>query len=184
MPAPRVQTRPWIFAAMAAALATACSTTPVSPPASPEPLTFVVVRHAEKATDDPENPALSPAGQARAQALAAQLADAPLRAAYATEYRRTQQTAQPTADAHRVPVSPYYAKGPAAESAARWRQQHAGGTVLIVGHSNTVPDLVAALCQCATTPMDDREYDRLSIIRIDAAGRATLEVASYGAPGR
>lgn len=157
----------------------ACTTTPSRDASSP--LTFVVVRHAEKATDDPENPSLSAAGQARARALAERLRDAPLVAAYATEFRRTQQTAQPSADAHARPVTAYYARGPASEIAAQWKQAHAGGTVLIVGHSNTVPDLVAALCGCTTAPMDDTEYDRYSIVRIGADGRAMLEVQRYGA---
>jgi broad specificity phosphatase PhoE len=167
------------FALLLAALVAACSTTPARDTSSL--LTFVVVRHAEKATDDPEDPSLSAAGQARAAALAERLRDAPLVAAYATEFRRTQQTAQPTADAHALPVTAYYARGPAKEVAAQWQQAHASGTVLVVGHSNTVPDLVAALCGCVTAPMDDREYDRLSIVRVGGDGRATLEVGRYGA---
>ena len=145
------------------------------------PLTFVVVRHAEKATDDPENPGLSAAGRARATALAERLRDAPLVAAYATEFRRTQQTAQPAAALHGVPVQAYFARGPAAEVVAQWRQAHDAGTVLVVGHSNTVPDIVAALCACTTAPIPDHEYDRLSIIRIGADGRARLDVTRYGA---
>ncbi len=168
------------FALLLASLAAACSTTPTQDASAP--LTFVVVRHAEKATDDPENPSLSAVGQARAVALAERLRGAPLVAAYATEYRRTQQTAQPSADARTLPVTAYYARGPANEIAAQWKQSHRGGTVLVVGHSNTVPDLVAALCGCETAPMDDREYDRLSIVRIGSDGRATLEVGRYGAP--
>jgi broad specificity phosphatase PhoE len=161
-------------------LATACNTVPPRDTSS-APLTFVVVRHAEKATDDPQDPTLSEAGRVRADALAARLKDAPLVAVYATEFRRTQQTARPAADAHGIPVGAYFARGPATESAAQWKQAHRAGTVLVVGHSNTVPDLVAALCRCAVQPMDDTEYDRLSIVRVDAAGRATLEVGRYGA---
>ena len=100
-------------------LLVACGTTV---PRDTAPLTFVVVRHAEKATDDPENPGLSAAGRARATALAERLRDAPLVAAYATEFRRTQQTAQPAAALHGVPVQAYFARGPAAEVAAQWRQ--------------------------------------------------------------
>lgn len=167
-------------ALLLASLVAACGTTP--PRDASAPLTFVVVRHAEKATDDPENPSLSAIGQARAVALAERLRDAPLVTAYATEYRRTQQTARPSADAHALPVAPYYARGPAREIAAQWKQAHHGGTVLVVGHSNTVPDLVAALCGCSAAPMDDTEYDRLSIVRIGSDGHATLEVGRYGAP--
>jgi len=158
----------------------ACTTTPSRDASAP--LTFIVVRHAEKATDDPENPSLSASGQARATALAERLRDAPLVAAYATEFRRTQQTAQPAAMAHALPVQAYYARGPASEIATQWKQAHRTGTVLVVGHSNTVPDLVAALCSCSAAPMDDTEYDRFSIIRIDAAGNATLEVQRYSTP--
>ncbi len=158
----------------------ACTATPSRDASAP--LTFIVVRHAEKATDDPDDPSLSTAGQARASALAERLRAAPLIAAYATEFRRTRQTAQPTADAHGLPVTAYYARGPADEIAAQWKQAHAGGTVLVVGHSNTVPDLVAALCGCATQAMDDVEYDRLSLVRIGSDGRATLDVQRYGAP--
>ncbi|MCH6484153.1 histidine phosphatase family protein [Pseudoxanthomonas sp. LH2527] len=166
--------------AVLALLVAACGTTPSRDASTP--LTFVVVRHAEKATDDPENPSLSAAGQARAAMLAERLRDAPLVAAYATEFRRTQQTAQPVADAHRLQLTAYYARGPAGEIAAQWKQAHRSGTVLVVGHSNTVPALVAALCGCATDAMDETEYDRFSIVRFDADGRATLEVQRYGAP--
>lgn len=165
-----------------ALLASACGTT--RPAADRDAgVTFIVVRHAEKATDDPDDPNLSATGQARAAQLARRLSDEPVAAVYATEFRRTQQTGQPTADAHGVPVSAYYARGPATESAARWKQQHDRGTVLVVGHSNTVPELVAALCGCQAEPMDDTEYGRLSIVRIDRQGKATLDVQAYGAPG-
>src|SRR5690606_31362275 len=90
---------------------TACATRPAQV-AQEDPLVFVVVRHAERAEDDPRDPNLSAAGNARAAALAEALRDAPLVATYATEYRRTRQTAQPTADAHGLPVEAYFAGGP------------------------------------------------------------------------
>ena len=142
-------------------------------------LTFVVVRHAEKAIDDPEDPALTEAGRQRAQRLARLLADAPVVAVYATEFRRTRETGQPTADIHHLPVSAYFSRGPAAESAAHWRRDHDHGTVLIVGHSNTVPDLVAALSGQAATPMPETEYDRVTRIRFDAEGSARVDITRY-----
>lgn len=144
-----------------------------------EALTFVVVRHAEKATDDPEDPRLTETGRQRAQRLAGLLADAPVVAVYATEFRRTRETGQPTADAHHVAVSAYFSRGPATESAARWRRDHDHGTVVIVGHSNTVPDLVAALSGQAAAPMPETEYDRVTRIRFDADGRAHVDVSRY-----
>ncbi len=67
------------------------------------------------------------------------------------------------------------------EFAARLRAAHPHGNVLIAGHSNTVPDIVAALCACKIAAMPDHEYDRLSIVRIDADGHARLTVERYGA---
>ena len=155
------------------------------------PLTFVVVRHAEKATDDPENPGLSAAGRARATALAERLRDTPLVATYATEFRRTQQTAQPAAALHGVPVQAYFARGPAAEVVAQWRQAHDAGTVLVVGHSNTVPAIIAALGGPAVT-IADEEFDGLFVLTVPASAAAapgaaaapapTLVTLRYGAP--
>jgi len=140
---------------------------------------FVVVRHAEKATDDPRDPSLTASGQARAAALAERFATAPLEAAYATAYKRTQQTALPAATASGIGVTTYDAARPAADFAAELQGTYKRGTVLVVGHSNTVPDIVAALCACAVAPLDESTYDRLYEVRIDADGRAVLTQRSY-----
>jgi len=84
--------------------------------------------------------------------------------------------------ARRLAITPYPAGQPATEFAARLRAAHPRGSVLIAGHSNTVPDIVAALCACAVAPMADHEYDRMSIVRLDADGSARLDVTRYGAP--
>lgn len=161
-----------LAAAAMLAIATACSHAPHSPP---EPgATFVVVRHAEKARDDPKDPALTPAGEARAQRLARSLASDDVTAVYATGYRRTRLTAAPTARAHGLDVTAYDARGAAGDFAAALRRDHARGTVLVVGHSNTVPGIAAALCGCAVPPMDETEYDRRMTVRVDARGTATL----------
>lgn len=136
--------------------------------------TFVLVRHAEKVGDGSDDPALTPAGEARAQSLSRQFAGLPLTAVYSTGYRRTQQTAAPTARAHELAVTTYDAKQPAADFAATLRRERAGQTVLIVGHSNTVPGIASALCGCEATAMTEAEYDRLTTVRIDAQGHATL----------
>jgi broad specificity phosphatase PhoE len=146
-----------------------------SPQRDAGPTTFILVRHAEKANDDPRDPNLSEAGQARAQRLARQLAHQPLTAVYATDYRRTQQTAAPTAKAHDLAVTTYDAKQPADAFAGLLRARHREGTVLIVGHTNTAPAIAAALCTCQVAPMPETEYDRLITVRFGTDGRATLE---------
>lgn len=137
--------------------------------------TFVLVRHAEKATDDPRDPVLTPEGMVRAQRLADSLRDTGLSAVYATGYRRTQQTAAPTAQGHGLEVTTYDAKQPASEFAALLRQRHTDDSVLVVGHSNTVPDIASALCDCPVEAMPETEYDRTITVRIAADGSAVME---------
>ena len=139
-------------------------------------MTFVIVRHAEKVADGSKDPPLTEAGRARAQALAQRLSSVPVIAVYTTPLQRTRQTATPTAQEHGLPLITYDAKLPAADFATRLRQRHAGQTVLVVGHSNTVPDIASALCSCEVAPMSEAEYDRLMTVRVDGSGRASFEV--------
>ena len=146
--------------------------------------TYVIVRHAEKAGDGERDPDLSAAGHERARRLAQRLDGADLVAVYTTDYRRTRQTVQPSAAGHGVEPATYDARLPAADFAARLRDAHPRGTVLVAGHSNTVPDIVAALCACEVAPMPDTEYDRLSTVHVAADGGARLAVARFGAPAQ
>ncbi len=141
--------------------------------------TFHIVRHAEKASDDPKNPSLSEAGRVRAQRLAALLRDETVVAVYASGYRRTQATAAPTATAHGLEVRTYDAAQPAAAFAATLRDDHRRDSVLIVGHSNTVSPIAAALCACEVPPLREDEFDRWITVRIDAHGTATLRTRNY-----
>lgn len=142
---------------------------------APAGTTFVAVRHAEKASDGTRDPPLIEAGRARAQALSQRLAGTTLVAAYATTFRRTQQTAQPAAAMHGIAVTTYDAATPAADLAARLRAQHDRGMVLVVGHSNTVPSIVAALCACTVAELGEDDYDRIYTVRVGDDGRAALE---------
>lgn len=164
-----------VLAGMALTLS-ACAATPVR---DTDTVTFIVVRHAEKGTDDARNPSLSEAGLARAQRLAALLSDEPVNAAYATAYRRTYQTAQPVAADHFFRITTYDAQLPAPQFAAQLRELHKIGAVLVVGHSNTVPDIVGALSGQPVAAMGDNEFDRLYRIRIGADGKATLSQETY-----
>lgn len=157
----------------AAALLSGCATqtsVETAVPATTAPgAHFMLVRHAEKAADDAKDPNLSEAGRARAERLRTRVSAGTLEAVYATAYKRTRQTAGPAAAAHGLNVTVYDASQPAAEFAAQLRRTHvrADGTrpiVLIVGHSNTVPALAAALCGCTIEPMTDDEFDRIITI--------------------
>ncbi|MCE5232569.1 MAG: phosphoglycerate mutase family protein [Mizugakiibacter sp.] len=171
---------------IAAALALlAASAIPVAQAAGTATV-VVVVRHAEKVADGSRDPALTAVGRARAAALADALASLHVAHVYATPYRRTRDTAAPTAAVRGLPVDvraiadgdvDAYVQALRADILAH----HRGETVLVVGHSNTVPQTVAALCRCVAAPMDEREYDRLSMVVLDGDA-ARLVVARYGAP--
>ena len=158
---------------------------PASPAAAPHDATVVVVvRHAEKATDDPRDPTLTEAGQARAQSLARRLAITGLDAAYATQYRRTQLTAAPAAAQAGIEVSVRPADASNAASygpdlARDLRALPAGSTALVVGHSNTVPGLVEAISGQPAAEMPETEYDRYTVIVLDADGKARVFVSTY-----
>jgi broad specificity phosphatase PhoE len=158
-----------------AAAASGCASRP-TPPAG---VTFIVVRHAEKAGDGSNDPSLSTAGEERAEALAGTLGSSPLRAVYATAYRRTQSTAAPSARSHSLPVTTYDARMPAGDFAGKLRHEHAEGTVLVVGHSNTAASIAAALCECTVRPTGDEEYDRRIIVHVDRFGQATMQEDRY-----
>lgn len=144
----------------------------------------IVVRHAEKATDDPRDPSLSEAGQARAQALAKALEHAGLDAAYSTQYRRTRLTAEPAAKAAGIevqvrPIDGGNAATYAADLARDLRALPAGSTALVVGHSNTVPDIVAAIGGQAVADMPETEYDRFTVLVLRDDGGSELIQSRY-----
>jgi broad specificity phosphatase PhoE len=149
--------------------------------------TVVIVRHAEKAQDDPKDPTLSPAGQARAEALASALDLAGVAAVYSTQYKRTALTAEPLAKRLGITVtqkpiageSATYAKELAREVLAREK----GKTVLVVGHSNTVPDLVQAFSGSTVAPLSDADYDQIFVVVVPGTGPARLFKTRYGASG-
>lgn len=103
-----------------------------------------LVRHAEKAADGSDDPPLSEAGQRSAQALADWFEGKALDAVYATHLRRTQQTALPLATQRDLDLR-VLAAGDTARLVKRLRRKHCGESVLVVGHSNTVPQVAMAL---------------------------------------
>lgn len=144
--------------------------------------TVVIVRHGEKAgpTGDVD---LSAAGEARAKALAEALAGAKVTTVLATNLKRTQQTARPTAQAAGKPVTTMQLGADhISQVAAKARAAAKGSTVLIVGHSDTVGDIARALGDAAPTPITDCEFDKMTIIRLDSPGSPKTLHVRYGAP--
>lgn len=122
----------------------------------------VIVRHAEKQTEgnEPEVP-LSEAGKARAERLAALLSDAGVTAIYATDTVRARKTAEPLAKALQIEIKIYASREPLAQ---RLRREHPAGVVLVVGHSNTVPELLAALGHPEEVRIASGEFDKVFLL--------------------
>jgi len=120
--------------------------------------TIFIVRHAEKAASGGDNPDLSEAGRARAESLANTLKDAGLSAIFVTDFKRTQQTAAPLAKM--LHLDP--AIVPAKDSAALIAKLHASmGNVLVVGHGNTIPDVIKAFGIATPISIEENDYDNL-----------------------
>jgi broad specificity phosphatase PhoE len=155
--------------------------------AAQDSTTVILVRHAEKVTTDPRdpNPALSPAGEARARELAHLLQGRHVSAAITTQLARTRLTAQPTADAAHVTIEEVpIARDMQAHVAAvaeLVRTGHAGQTVLVVGHSNTVTKILAALGGPTLGDFCDSAYGNLLTLVIPASGPPRLTRGHYGA---
>jgi broad specificity phosphatase PhoE len=145
----------------------------------------VVVRHAEKATDDPKDPSLSDIGQARAAALAKALADYPITSAIVSEFKRAQQTAHPTLREHKitattVPVNKDTAGDYGQRLAERVKREPQGAVILLVSHSNTVPTFISALTGIQIPPIvESSEFDRLYVITLPTQGKPRVISAKY-----
>ncbi|KAA3638587.1 MAG: histidine phosphatase family protein [Proteobacteria bacterium] len=116
--------------------------------------TFYVLRHAEKQTGD--DPALTEQGQQRAQRLANLLSNADIQAIYSSHYQRTRQTAEPIAEIKKLPITQY---DPKALNQFAQKLLSENKNAVIIGHSNTTPQLVRMLSQQPIPDMDEKTYD-------------------------
>jgi broad specificity phosphatase PhoE len=130
--------------------------------ASAQPV-VVIVRHAEKAADGGSDPDLSSAGRARADALARILKDSGITGIFTTEFKRTQETAAPTATSVRVTPTVVAAKDTAALVA---KLHQLNGNALVVGHGDTIPNLVKALGINVPVNIPDADYSELFVVTL------------------
>ena len=151
----------------------------------------LLVRHAEKAPVPADDPPLSDVGTARAQALGAALADAGVTAVVVTPRLRTRATAQPVASARGLTPNVVSLEGGLdahVRAVAAAVRRHAGGVVLVVGHSNTIPAIIGALGGPKLPDLCDASYSNLFTLVLEpgdgvetAPPAARLVRAHYGA---
>lgn len=125
---------------------------------------YYVVRHAEKAAVPADNPGLTAAGQQRAIALCDSLRNKNVQRIFVSQYLRTQQTAQPSANLLQLTPIQYNAGEPVANLVAQLRAA-SGPNVLVVGHSNTVPEIIQQLTGTAVGSIPENDFDNFFIIR-------------------
>lgn len=169
---------------MAATVAVAVESSPESGTKVHEPTVVFLVRHAEKARSREQgrgqDPDLTEAGRQRAKALARVLASAGITRIHSTDYRRTLDTARPLAEVLGLEVEIYDARAPRAFVS---QLRESPGRHLVVGHSNTTPELVKLLGGEPGTPIDEgSEYDRLYVLVLGPHGSVATILQRYGAP--
>lgn len=147
--------------------------------------TLIFVRHAEKA-DTSRDTQISLAGEERAMALSDVLGDAGIAAIYATPFRRTQQTVKQLSQRVGVPVTVFDATSAGGADYGKTYlnevlSKHRGETVVIAGHSNTLPAMMRAAGVDDVRPVADFEYDNLYVVTIPQDGKARIIRARFGA---
>ncbi len=139
-----------------------------------------IVHHAEKSTNHPTNPDLSTEGQKRALDLAAHLRKHNINAVFISNFKRTQQTAQPTANKNNLqPI--IYDPSNLNLLVENIKAKQSGKNILIIGHSNTLLETVEALG--AKKPVDkltDDDYDFIFLVKLQTGKPAIIKTKRYG----
>jgi len=143
----------------------------------------IVIRHAEKESVNAPDPPLSEAGQARAALLVRMFGETQgvgrLDAIYTTSALRNRMTAAPLAA--RLGIVPIVTPSDDPEGLAhRIVRENGGKRVMVIGHTNTVPDIVAALSGRSDIPqIDEKEFGTLYIVTVPRIGHANVLRLSY-----
>lgn len=142
--------------------------------------TFYLVRHSEKVQDPAsKDPPLAESGRLRATELARILGRVEFDALYASEFQRTQQTMAPLASGCGKKVTVV----PAADSKSLGKKllaDHRGGTVVVAGHTNTLPDLMRGLGITDPPVLREQDQDDLFVVFVDGGGQSRLHHLHVG----
>ena len=163
----------WMLAA-----AISCALAIVGPQTASAQAVIFLVRHAEKAASPASDPGLSTEGAQRANTLRDLLKDAGVKAIITSPATRTKETAKPLATA--LGLTPVVDPMDDPDAlAARLRALPRGSNVLVVGHSNTVPDLLTALGHDTSITIGEAEFDNLFIVTPGDVTRPTVTRLHY-----
>ncbi|MBT1702276.1 SixA phosphatase family protein [Chryseosolibacter indicus] len=137
--------------------------------------TFILVRHAEKDNDGTSDPELSSMGKERAKKLVSLFKDTPIDAIFSTNYKRTLSTAEPLVNAKGVNVVVYQPKHGA--TIDEMLNKYGGKTIVLVGHSNTIPWTANYLLgKEQYNDFADEDYDNILIVTVCEKGKTATSV--------
>lgn len=152
--------------------------------------TVFLVRHAERAEQPREDPPLTEQGVARSQVLARLLSTAGIKAIFTSQATRTKRTAEPLASKLGItpttlvlktnPSNPRQIAEESTKETVDKILAHAGGSVLVIGHSNSIPDVIKMLGGDVTPTIDERKFDDLFVVTVYAKGKARVAHLKYG----
>ena len=135
--------------------------------------TVLLVRHAEKSASPADNPSLTEQGRVRAEKLIRILGQAGLRTIYTSQYARTHETAEPIAKHLSLPIQQIDANN-TQKLVDDILSKHVGEVVLVVGHSNTLPQIIRALGGENIPEIRDNDYDNLFVVTVFQPGKAKV----------
>ncbi len=143
--------------------------------------TFYLVRHAEKVLDM-RDPGLTKDGKERAYYFAQYFKDKSLDAIYSSDYYRTRKTAQPTCSAKNLKLNIYDPSNLSA-FAKQLLKNHKKDNILVVGHSNTTPQLANLLVNSnAFAEWEEWQYDQMIVLKVYSKGNIDGQLIKLGKP--
>ena len=125
--------------------------------------TLYLIRHAEKQQDGSRDPVLTEAGKSRSKQLANWFLDKDIKEIWSSDYKRTRDTAKPLLSQLGLELSIYDPGNQATLVEQLLHRQH---NALIIGHSNTIPELARLLCDCTIADMDESEHGRMIVVSV------------------
>lgn len=152
--------------------------------------TVFLIRHAEKADAPREDPALDEKGKLRAETLARMLAGSGVKAIYTSQYLRTKQTGEALAKQLGLTITPISLQMSQANPREVSEQsiaeitgriyERAGDAALVIGHSNTIPEVIRKLGGDVVPKIDESKFDDLFIVTVYGKGKAKVVQMKYG----
>ena len=156
-----------------------------------KPQTIFLIRHAEKEDEPRQDPPLKPEGVARSQELVRMLSGAGVKTIVTSQFLRTKKTAEPlatklglTATAISLKLNPSNPREIAEESTKEVVDKildKPGENALVIGHSNSIPDVIKMLGGDVVPVIDEKKFNDLFVVTVYAKGKAKVAHLKYGA---